>query len=285
MDLHHDYWDEPALKQQFIHLTQEIHNLDLTLWDEMGFWDDRYRPFSLFDQGRIISTLCLYEMQAIIHGESQKIVQISAVATVPDHRKQGLNRDLTKRALELATPHAGLILFADDAARGYYENTGFRPLRESLATITPTQTDLQNGNLSKLDLRDTKILDDLYQRVQRRAAPSQIFSIQMPRLFMFHVLYTMRDCCYAIPDLDCVVLIKRDGEQLIIYDILADQIPPWEALAPHVMTAQTRSVHFHLYPEQLSIPEWQELTLEGSSAYTRGSFPLDAPIFPFTGRA
>ena len=54
------YWDDRRAKDAFKAFLLDIHNLDLTLWDEAGFWDDHYTAFSLFDGERVVSSVCLY---------------------------------------------------------------------------------------------------------------------------------------------------------------------------------------------------------------------------------
>ena len=86
-----DFWHEPALKEQFLDLTTGIHNLNLARWGELGYWDDAYRPFSVFLGDQMISNVCVYSLDMMVAGQARRVAQISAVATRPVFRRQGLN--------------------------------------------------------------------------------------------------------------------------------------------------------------------------------------------------
>ena len=51
---------------------------------------------------------------------------------------------------------------------------------------------------------------------------------------MFHALYGLRDCVYEIPDLDCLVFLDRDRDRVRLFDVVAERVPPLEALYPYL---------------------------------------------------
>ena len=73
-----NYWHNESHKREFNDFLVRIHNLGLTNWEEMGYWDNDYRPFSLFEDDRIISNVCLYSMDMMVAGERSRVAQISA---------------------------------------------------------------------------------------------------------------------------------------------------------------------------------------------------------------
>ncbi len=42
------YAEDPVARRAFKEFLFTIHGLDLTLWEQKGFWDELYTPFSLF---------------------------------------------------------------------------------------------------------------------------------------------------------------------------------------------------------------------------------------------
>ena len=55
-----NYSEQPGPgRDSLIAFVREIHGLDLTLWNELGFWDTAYRPFSFFEGDEIVSSVCL----------------------------------------------------------------------------------------------------------------------------------------------------------------------------------------------------------------------------------
>jgi GNAT superfamily N-acetyltransferase len=130
MELRTAYWDDRESREAFQRFILDIHNLDFNAWEEAGYWDDAYRPFSWFQDGEVISSVCIYSLPAVIDGRTTKLAQISGVGTLPEYRRCGLNRELTAAGLQWAgTSHEGVFLFSDEDAVPYYEHCGFKPSR------------------------------------------------------------------------------------------------------------------------------------------------------------
>ena len=126
-----NYWDSLPLKQEFICFLTQLFGLDLSLWDEMGFWDNQYRPFSYFDDKALVANVCLYSMDMTIQGEQCRVAQISAVGTAAEYRRQGLSFKLMQKAIEWAADkHDFFFLFADDDAYPLYKKSGFQKVDE-----------------------------------------------------------------------------------------------------------------------------------------------------------
>jgi len=53
-----NYGDNPGQKKALMDYLVQVFGLDLSLWDELGFWDDHYRPFSYFRNGVVVSNVC-----------------------------------------------------------------------------------------------------------------------------------------------------------------------------------------------------------------------------------
>ncbi|MCH7879915.1 MAG: GNAT family N-acetyltransferase, partial [candidate division Zixibacteria bacterium] len=106
---------------------KRMHGVDLSSWDKLGFWDQKYRPFSYFSGASLVSNVCVYSMEMTIQGKRSLGAQISAVGTLPEFRRQGLSLKLTRRAMDWAhEDHDFFFLFADKNAYQCYDKFGFR---------------------------------------------------------------------------------------------------------------------------------------------------------------
>lgn len=290
LTLQTEYWDDPEAKAAFQEFIREIHGLDFSAWDEAGYWDHRYTPFSYFEGDRVIASMCTYLLDAVIEGENAKIVQISGVGTDPEYRRQGLNRELTEIGLAWAARNdpVGVFLFSDAGAIPFYAAGGFEAIEEYVEFLPRNSAGRgasPPSGLVSLDPAQKKDRERIYGFAQRRAPLSRRFSVMNPKLVMFHCIYQLPHAIVEIPELDCIVLADRQDGVLRIYDLLAEQIPSWDRLAPILLAESDREIEFHFYTDRLGVPEVQRRPLRGNHPYVRPGFPLAQPVFPYTARA
>ncbi len=285
LTFHTNYWHDREARRAFQAFIREIHGLDFTAWEEAGYWDEAYRPFSFFEEGRVVSSVCLYLLDAIVDGHATKLAQISGVGTHPDWRRQGLNRKLTEEALAWARgKHEGIFLFSDDEAIPFYERCGFRPREEFIESLAVASRPACREPIRlALDVvREREIIED-YAR--DRAPISNRLSVGNMRLLMFHLLYLFGKDIYYVPELGLIVVYRRAGGRLEIFDIIGRQIPSLPELYPFIADTTDRTVDFHFGTDKLALHGVQTRVLKGNNLFVDEAFPVESPVFPYTGRA
>lgn len=280
------YWQDLAARQSFKDFILQIFGLNFSRWESAGYWDDDYSPYSYFAGDRVVASLCIYTMPAMVNGRACTVAQVSGVGTLPEYRRQGLNRRLHKIALAKAlAEHRFAFLFADDDAVPFYRKCGFRPVAVH-AVVVPLPAVVPNPGIEKLDMNDSAVRDSLYRLACVRAPVSQVFSTMNPKLVMYHLLYRLRDCAWRIPALDAVVLMKRGADRTVVYDILARELPRFEQLAPFLTAGGAREVEFRYSVDALDVPAWRLRELPGENFHVMGGFDLGPqPVLPFTSQA
>ena len=280
------YWQDLAARESFKDFIFRIHRVDFSTWDSAGYWDDDYSPYSYFVGERLVASLCIYTMPARVNGTACKVAQVSGVGTLPEYRRQGLNRRLHEIALPKAlAEHRFAFLYADDDAVPFYRNRGFRPAAAH-AVVVPLPAVAPDPGIEKLDIADGAVRDSLFVLACARAPISQVFSTTNPKLVMYHLLYRVRRHIWRIPALDAVVLMKRDGGKTVVYDILARELPRFGQLAPFLAGGEAREVEFRFPVDALDVPAWTLRELPGENLHVMGGFDLGSqPVFPFTSAA
>ncbi len=282
-----NYWDSPERKRAFMDYLVRVFNLDLSLWDRLGFWDDRYRPFSYFDHDKVVSNVCVYSMDMTVQGRCCRVAQLSAVGTLPEYRRRGLSRQLIRTAMEWANgTHDFFFLFADEDAFGFYAARDFRKADEYKTRISLSGESPRPG-IVKLDMSKSDDIDRVYRIAAGRTPVSDILGVTNAKLFIFWCLYGLRDHVYQIPDLDILVLYKRDRELVTIYDIVGPIMPAFDDIYPYVCDPGDKAVEFLFMTDKLRVRDTEYIKVEGNGTHVHGKFPLEsAPfIFPFTSQA
>jgi ribosomal protein S18 acetylase RimI-like enzyme len=285
LTFHTAYHDDDERRRALIAFVRSIHGLDLTAWDEAGYWDPRYRPFSLFDGDDVVSNVCVYSMRMVVNGEPTDLAQISAVGTAEPQRQRGLNSELTRRALAWADErHAFTFLFADEEAVAYYRKRGFEPLDETRPRVRPEARPPMPG-ARKLDLNEPADRRFFAEAVQARAPVSNRLGALEPRLTMFHALYGYLGDLLAVDELGAVVACSRSAGMLTISDVVAPVMPDFKELYPYLASGEAEDVTFDFECDALGVQPFERIPYDGG-AHVRGASPLRSPIvFPETARA
>jgi GNAT superfamily N-acetyltransferase len=277
------YWDDAPAKAEFIRLTKEVHGLDLSTWDERGFWDDAFVPFSFFLEGRIISNVGVYRVPMRIAGRNVIVSQISSVATAPEHRRKGLNRELTARALAWSREQGQdfAFLFADTQAYRYYRNCGFRHTRQhSFKTLAPPPGSSQTAR--KLNPRTDRDEDLIHQIAKKRTPVSDQLGSRSHRLLMFHALYRLREFAYWLADLEAVVFADQRGSNLILHDVVAETLPPLAEVVARLPFRNIQAVDFGFMPDRFVGDEAVARIEDADGAHILGDrFPFFGQPFRF----
>jgi predicted N-acetyltransferase YhbS len=285
LQLKTNYWNDHEASAAFKEFILKIHGLDFTKWESCGYWDQAYTPFSYFAGETVVASVCVYLLDAVLDGRNTRIAQISGVGTLPEWRRKGLNRELTDIGLTWAEgKHEGVFLFSTTDAIPYYERCGFSRINEYVETTQVEPVSNRDGAV-KLDPDCKQELDRIYRYATQRVPVSDRFSVLNAKLVMFHVLYGLGDCVLELPDLECLVLYKREDDVLTIYDIVGERIPRFDDFYPYLADPNDRVIEFHFGTDKLGLKSSGTRLLVGNNPFVLGAFPIETPVFPFTSRA
>ena len=70
---------------------------------------------------------------------------------------------------------------------------------------------------------------------------------------MFHALSVLPHYLFHVPDLGCLVMMKRRGRRLHIFDIVAPEMPAFADLYPYLAEGRRDRVEFAFLPDQLDV--------------------------------
>jgi len=284
------YWGDAAARAEFLRFTRQMHRLDLTAWHELGYWDERYTPFSFFDGGRMVSNVCVYLLPMVVAGRQCVVPQVSAVGTEPEWRRRGLNRELTERAFAWCRGRAEefSFLFADEEAFPFYRKCGFRRVGQHRFTagVPPRSA---GGSARLLDMEQGEDRALLVEVGGRRTAVSDRIGCLSVPLLMFHALYTLRDCAYWIEEVGVVVFARVTDGILRVFDVVGPEIPPLDTMLLHLPEFDAGSIELMFMPDKLQLRSVRALGGDdpaGTHIGGRG-FPYEAGAFrfPFTAHA
>lgn len=280
-----DYAGDARARKLLNDFILDVHGLDLTLWEERVGWDPGFVPFSFFDADGVVASTCIYTVPMILRGEWVRVAQISSVGTRESARRQGLNAELTRRALEWAdaTAHEGTFLFSDDDATEFYAKQGFVEWPEFNRVVEVTTTARPEFRRLSFD-RDEDLLCRL---VEGRTPVSLELGARCPRLELFHLLYENAGELRYVEEFDLLATVEEDGDVLIVYDLIGSELPVWQELEPRLLGSAIRSIRFDFIPDRLDLSEATCVETRSSRLHLLEGESLfgPRPMIPFTAHA
>lgn len=285
MKIMQDYSTHPAQRYLLIDFAKKVFNLDLTEWNDKGYWDTGYQPISFLDQGKIVANVNLYYLEMIFAGKPIEIVQFSTVGTLPEYRKKGLSSHLLKEVIRLCKKKP-IFLFADYDAVPFYNKLGFE-FQEEYKYYTKFSNSERKEGLVRLNPEDKNHLNLIYDAAGKRTSISDEIGVLNPKLIMFHALYTLRNNIFRIPQLDTIIFYRKHQNRLIIYDIIGADVPDFSEILPYIMDNEISTAEFMFCPDKLNIPKIQTEVFTDNQLHFYNFLQLENRkfIFPFTSHA
>lgn len=240
--------EDNALRRSYNRLAEKTFGLSFEEFYQNGYWTDKYIPYSLIDDGKVIANASVNILKAFYNGQEKRCIQIGTVMTDSDYRNQGLSRYLIERILsEWKETCDTMYLFANDSVLDFYPKFGFVKAVEYQCSspITPTK-----GCVRKLDMSHASDREFL-KRYYSKSTPYSALAIKDNyELLMFYCTSLMKDCVYFLEDFDAVIIASNKNEILTCYDIFSDGNHAMIEMVSRVAESQIRTVVFGFTPAE-----------------------------------
>lgn len=247
----------------------EAFGFSFAPWFERGMWDERYESYSICEADQMLSNVCVFKNQMLVHGRELSALQFGAVATRADMRGRGLCRGIMEHILALY-PDVPMFLHANPDAASMYPKFGFRRVQECVPWIR----ERIDNRIRPVPLPPQGPV--LTRAVASRGAHSrQLDILNGETVVVFHLLMDPEWAPLHLPELNAVALCEQRGERLFIADVICDAPIEWADLRARLPFSGVREVEFGFHPDWLGIsPEWTPLTLEEHPVFLRGEWEL-----------
>ncbi|RIW39010.1 GNAT family N-acetyltransferase [Bacillus salacetis] len=247
------YRGNDILRESFNQLAYDTFGISFEKWYKLGFWTDKYEPYSYIDGDKVIANVSVNQIDLVIDGEHRKAIQIGTVMTHPDHRGKGLSAELMKKVMEDYQGADIAYLFANKTVLEYYPRFGFSPVGEHQPLLKLEAVRGKELPLKKLDGCLQEDIDFIYDLAQRRKPVSTKFSAAgNAELLMFYCTYAFPDDIYYCPEKEAVILMKVEGETMHLFDVICSKEIDIEELAAGLAPAEVKEVLFHFTVESTS---------------------------------
>lgn len=274
MKLISHYRENDLFRNSFIELAHEIFGINFSRWHELGYWGNRYIPYSYADGDKIVANVSVNKLDFIVEGESCRALQIGTVMTHPDYRSKGLSASLMNHILEeYKDQYDFMYLFANDSVLDFYPKFGFERVGEFLYSMK-----IGSGNetgflypkynssgsaeeskyasassekvLRKLDIANTEDLQLVEKMVYERIPVSKVFgTANSGGITMYHVLNVFTKSLYYSEQEDAVVIFSKEDHTVHLIDVVSKAPVNMERILAAIADGVTNEIVFHYTPD------------------------------------
>lgn len=126
MQLVKNYKENKELRDSFNKLAEAIFGLNFENWYQSGYWRENYIPYSIIEDGKIVSNVSVNHTKMLIDSKERFYIQLGTVMTYEEYRNRGYVRKLMEEVMrDYSEKVDGIYLFANDTVCDFYPKFGF----------------------------------------------------------------------------------------------------------------------------------------------------------------
>ena len=222
MEIVTGYRVDDKLRKSLGDLAKRTFGIDLCGWYDNGFWQNDYIPYSVIEDGRVVSNISVNVCNIKRRSKVYHMAQLGTVMTDEKYRGRGYSRLLMERVVgECSRSFDGIYLFAQDDMSSFYEQFGFERKDEYQCRKKVNITNPQTAEKIQMDSKEE--WNRMVNIIQRRMQYGEYVMVNNPGLFMFYLTGPMLDCVYYIPSAEAYVIASVEGETLTVYAVFSSE--------------------------------------------------------------
>ena len=223
MELVSNYMRDDTLRHALNDLTKKTFGFDFEGWVTGGYFEGDYIPYSLIEDGKIISNVSANRMTFLQNGVDRNYIQIGTVMTDEAYRRQGLAKKLMEHVIKQYKDDCdGFYLFANPDAVVFYNRCGFSKETEYRYSV---KNEFCMGKSAgeifmTVNTADEQMKQKYMDMVRRSAVNSSLEQLNKFGLQMFYSA-DMENVYYA-KDMDCFIVAETEGDTLFLQSIICE---------------------------------------------------------------
>ena len=217
-----DFRDNDEIREQFFELPKTMFCVDFKPWYEAGLWTEKYNPYCIMDEGKLVSNVSMYHQDFVIDGKVKHLIQLGGVCTYEAYRNRGLSRYIMEEIIEEYKDQCdSLYLMANDTVLDFYPRFGFEASKE-YQYVTMAKGSSDNYHARKLDPKNSEDLKLVETKVGCASQEIELQTVNQTELVLFYWFICNACELRYIEELDTIVNVEYGDGQLVIDNIYGD---------------------------------------------------------------
>ena len=279
-----DYRKDDPLRTSFNTLSKSTFDLDFEDWYRNGYWTDKYNPYSIVMDNKVVANVSVNRMEFESDGKIRKYLQLGTVMVDPKYRHQGLIRrlmlEVEKDYLEKVD---GIYLFANDSVVRFYPKFGYRTATEyrytkeisrpvdAAGVAGATQASLVRDHPygRPVAMNHKEDWATLEEAIDRSAGNSAFDMKNNKGLIMFYVTKFMQSNVYFVESEGAYVIAEIEDADLFLHAIYSPE-PVHPDTIIEAFGEGIRKVTFGFTPLNYKDYQFVELNDENTTLFVKG---------------
>ena len=219
MKIEFNYRENEDLRRSFNELAEKVFGLNFENWYKNGFWKDNYIPYSVIEDGKVVSNVSVNACNMNYGGRVVKLIQLGTIMTDPDYRGKGYSRILMERVIsDYKDKVDGIYLFANDSVLDFYPRFGFKTGKEYQYSKDVDNTGEDRTAL--VPMADKEAWDKMVRLIAEKEQNSKFYMVENTGLYMFYLSQFMQENTFYIESCDSYAVAEIEDDTLILHTII-----------------------------------------------------------------
>jgi|GEM_PF-2983626 len=211
MTLEIGYRNDYEKRQALNDLMGSAFSFTFEPWYKNFLWDDRYKPYSFFSDGKVIANIGVYEMTVVVGQKKYKVIQIGAVTSIPEYRGGHLVTELFDIVFKAYPDIDFAFLYSETDVQAFYPKFGFSPAKAYF-----TEKEVRHSLKHSFVKVDPDLDQELLFDIIKDGKSASTLSIDNPLSLQLFSLPFYKDDLYIDRSNGILVIMKeKDGTLLI----------------------------------------------------------------------
>ena len=200
-------------------MAEKVFGLNFENWYQNGFWKDNYIPYSVIEDGKVVSNVSVNTCNMNYGGRVVKLIQLGTIMTDPDYRGKGYSRILMERVIsDYKDKVDGIYLFANDSVLDFYPRFGFKTGKEYQYSKDVNNTD--EDRTVMVPMADKEAWDKMVRLITEKEQNSRFYMVENTGLYMFYLSQFMQENTFYIENYDSYAVAEVEDDTLILHTII-----------------------------------------------------------------
>lgn len=268
MEIIKNYRKEDTYRASFNALAGKVFCLDFENWYQNGFWNDKYSPYSIVEDGKIIANVSVNRCDMKWNGKVYHLLQLGTVMTDPDYRGRGYSRILMEEIQKDYKDQCdGMYLYANDSVLEFYPKFGFRKCLEYQYS---KEVSVENdAYIEKVPMDTPKDWANMVSVLNSYQQVGEYVMVNNSDLFMFYLSQFMTENVFYIAKSDTYVVGEVEDHVLTINGVWSKKNVTLDEVIEAFGKEITRVV-LSLTPEDPSGYEVKEARFDDTTLFVKG---------------
>ncbi len=281
-----NYRNDERLRHSFNELAKKTFYINFEDWYQNGYWTDRYNPYSIVIEGKVVANVSVNITDFDVNGEDKHFIQLGTVMTDEQYRNQGLIRIIMEEIdKDYADRVDGMYLFANNDVLSFYPKFGFRAVKQ-YEYVKEVKVPAQQI-FTPVPMKDKKSWDMLENKIRTCCKQSAFEMIDNSQLNMFYVSKYMQENVFYSETLDTYVIAETDNNILTIDMVISDKEQDLNRIA-HGFGEKIQHVILGFTPKDVQGFEVREMDQDDRTLHIKGDLAVmekNKLMFPLLAHA